>query len=332
MGEHTSQDTYRILVVGAGSMGSAVGGFMAEAGHEVILAGRDPHMAAIRERGLRITGIWGERHVCSLRTCTDLDGLKQGDFNLIIIAVKSYDTRAAAQSIRHLADDDTLVCCYQNGLGNAERIAEAVGWERVIGARVIYGVRLPEPGCAEVTVIAQPTALGAYEPGPPPERIRAIAEAMDAAGLPTVCTDEVATLLWGKVAYNCALNPLSALLDVPYGVLAETEHTLGIMREIVAELYQVAAAVKVRLDPATAGEYMHFLTGTLIPPTAAHYASMREDFLHKRRTEIDALNGAVLAYGERHGVACPTNRLITSLVRAREHALGVQSIRREGGA
>lgn len=298
---------------------------MAKAGHEVTLLGRNArHIAAVRESGLRIVGIWGEHHVTALRAQTDIDGLRPGDFDLVIVSVKSYDTTGVLRGVLPLLDDATLVCAYQNGLGNAEKIAEIVGWERTVGARVIYGARLIEPGCAEVTVIANPTAVGAYSPGPPEERVREIADAMNAAGVPTLYTDKIATVLWGKIAYNCALNPLSALLDVPYGVLSETEHTVEIMRGVVREMYTVAGAMQIRLEPATAAEYMDLLLNALIPPTAAHYASMREDFQQRRRTEINALNGAICRYGDEHGVDCPTNAFLTRLVLAREHALGIR--------
>ncbi|HOV72777.1 MAG TPA: 2-dehydropantoate 2-reductase [Candidatus Hydrogenedentes bacterium] len=308
----------RLLVVGAGAVGSSVGGFMAKAGHEVTLVGLDAHVETIREKGLRITGIWGDHHVANLRAQTDLSGLKAGDFDLILVSVKSYDTAAAAESFRHLLDAHTLVCSYQNGLGNAECIAAVAGWERTIGARVIYGVRRPALGHIEITVIANPTALGVYCPEAPVDRVRAIAEAMDAAGLPTEFTDRIATLLWGKVAYNSALNPLSALLGVPYGRLPETGHALAIMRDIVHELYAVAGAKGIALEPDSPEAYMDVLVNRLIPPTAAHFASMHEDFLFHRRTEIDALNGAISAYGREHGIPTPANDLLTRLVHARE--------------
>lgn len=319
--------------MGAGSMGSAVGGFMAKAGHTVTLVGREAHMNAVREDGLRITGIWGEHLVTSLQTRTTLDGLQRGDFDLIVMSVKSYDTTRATASIERLVDENTLVCAYQNGVGNAEVIAEAVGWHRVVGVRAIYGVWLKQPGLIEITVIANPTALGVYRSklgadGGPAEhalahRVREIAAAMDAAGLPTVYTEEIAATLWGKVAYNCALNPLSALLDVPYGALLETVHTRAIMAEVVHELYAVADAMGVQMKPATADQYVRLLFEDLIPPTAAHYASMREDFRRKRRTEIDALNGAVGRFGAQYGVGCPTNATLTRLVHSREHGYGL---------
>lgn len=314
----------RILVMGAGSMGSVVGGFMAQAGHRVTLIGRAPHMQAIRDHGLHITGIWGEHHVTTLDARTGPEGLAAGDFDLVLVTVKSYDTDAAVACIAPLVDASTLVCAYQNGLGNAERIAARLGWERTIGARAIFGTWIPKPGEAKVTVIANPTAIGTYHKATSEARVREIAAAMDAAGLPTGYTDKIATVLWGKVAYNCALNPLSGLLDVPYGVLAETDHTRAIMTEVVSELYAVAAAMGVVLEPATADEYRVLLFEKLIPPTAAHYASLREDFQQKRRTEIDALNGAICRYGVERGVPCPTNQTLTRLVLAREHALGVR--------
>jgi 2-dehydropantoate 2-reductase len=309
----------RILVMGAGAMGSVVGGMMARAGHAVTLVGRAAHMDAIAARGLHITGIWGDHIVRALDTRTSVDGLKAGDFDVVFISVKSFDTRAAMDAVSPVLDGATLVCAYQNGLGNAEVIAEFAGWERTVGVRAIYGVICPEPGAAHVTVIANPTALGVYDNAAPADRVRALAAAMDEAGLPTVYSEKIRTVLWGKVTYNCALNPLSALLDVPYGGLAETEHTRSLLREIVHEVYTVAAAMDVPLEPATPEDYVTHLFDDLIPPTAAHYASMHEDLARGRRTEIDALNGAICRYGDERGVACPVNSFLTRLIKAREY-------------
>jgi 2-dehydropantoate 2-reductase len=192
-----------------------------------------------------------------------------------------------------------------------------------VGARAIYGTRITEAGAAVVTVIANPTALGVYQGSKAGDRVRDIAAAMDEAGLPTVYTDQINTVLWAKVAYNCALNPLSAILDVPYGALAETESTRQIIAEVIEELYAVGGAMDVPLQPDTPAAYQRLFFEELLPPTAAHYASMREDFQRRRRTEIDALNGAIIRYGQAHGVPCPTNTMLTRLVRAREYALGI---------
>lgn len=310
----------KVLVMGAGALGSILGGFLAKAGHAVTLVGRVAHMDAIAERGLKVTGIWGQHRVGGMHAvCTtgDIDG---GDFDIVFIAVKSYDTASAVADIAALLGKDTLVCSYQNGLGNAEAIASAVGAKRVVEAMVIFGVQVPAPGHVDVTVFARPAALGVYEGGPAKERVRALAKALDGAGLPTEFSDNIGAELWRKVAYNSALNPLCALLDVPYGTLPDMPETRAVMEDVVAELYAVAAARGVAMVPATPSEYMTLFYEKLVPPTAAHYGSMHEDFRIGRRTEIDALNGAIGRFGEEAGVACPANALITRLIHARERA------------
>ena len=319
----------RILIMGAGSMGSAVGGFMAGAGHHVTMIGRPAHMDAIAARGLRVAGIWGDHCFTGIDTRTGAENLRAGDYDAVFVTVKSYDTAAALEAVAPAVDEHTLVCAYQNGLGNMEQIAARFGAARTVGVRAIYGVRVTEPGAIAVTVIASPTALGVVRPGPggpvdlsdTETRVRALAAAMDAAGLPTAYSDRVETLLWAKVAYNCALNPLSALLDAPYGRLPEIPEARRMMDAVIDELYAVGRARGVLLDPPDPDAYRDLFYTKLVPPTAAHFASMHEDFTRRRRTEIDALNGAIARMGDACGVPCPVNAWLTDLVHAREAAM-----------
>jgi len=314
------------LIIGAGAIGGVVGGFLQQAGHQVELLGRARHLDTIRENGLRISGIWGNHTIHGMGLHTNPDSIPQVDYDAVIICVKSYATAEAAQLAARFAGSDTLVVAYQNGLGNAERIADAVGWDRTVGVRAIYGVRIDTPGCAEVTVIAAPTAIGMYRPeAATPARqaqVLQLVAAMESAGLPTVAVEHVSTVLWAKVAYNAALNPLSALLDVPYGALPKSPDTRAIMEQVIDELYAVATAMRVALAPATAAAYKEHFYNDLVPPTAAHYASMREDLRLGRRTEIDALNGAVVAFGKQYGVACPTNEFLTRVIHGHEMLRG----------
>ena len=308
----------RILVMGAGALGSVAGGFMAKHGHQVVLVGRTAHMNAISEKGLRVSGIWGNHQIQDLHSCTTIGQVSGKNFDLILIAVKSYDTAHAVECIAPRVGPDTLVCSYQNGLGNAETVAQAYGWERTVGARAIYGVTIQEPGHAKVTVIAQPTALGLFTDAGPAGKVQEIAKAMDAAGLPTVFTHQIATKIWAKVAYNCALNPLSALLDATYGELRDTPAAWEIMTHVIRELYTVANARGVPMDPPGAEAYIELFHDKLVPPTAAHYASMHADLKHRRRTEIDALNGAIAQFGKAANLPCPVNNNLVHLIKARE--------------
>lgn len=306
----------RILVMGAGAIGSAVGGFMCRAGHDVTLIGRDPQMNAIADAGLRISGIWGDHHVSGLDARTDMP--ESGEYNAIIIAVKSFDTASAIDACASLAGPNTIVYAYQNGLGNADAIADRVGWKRTAGVRAIYGVRIDEPGAIRITVIAEPTAIGPLHDSTPAEPLCEMAEAMNDAGLPTVYDDAVAATIWRKVAYNCALNPLSALLDVPYGALADHHDTRHAMETVIHELYGVAGKRGVNMTPGTPAEYIRHFYDELLPPTAAHFASMREDLRNGKRTEIDALNGAIAVYAQELGADAPMNALLTRLIHAAE--------------
>lgn len=308
----------KILIFGAGALGCVIGGFMKKAGHEVVLVGRPEMVKAIQEEGLYISGIWGNHYIPNLPAYIEISHEWKGQFDLIIISVKSYDTEKAVQEVISVISDGTLVCSYQNGLGNIEKIAEFVGMGRTIPARVIFGSRVLKPGFVQVTVIAEPTALGRLSNGPDERIVKEIAELMNKSGIPTIYTENIEGLIWSKVAYNSALNPLSALLDVPYGKLMDTDETQMIMKNVIYELYAVAEKKNVPMVIPTPEEYIQQLFYKLIPPTAGHYASMREDLKQGKRTEIDALNGAIVKMGGESGVYCPVNMLLTSLIKARE--------------
>lgn len=308
----------KVLVMGAGAMGTTVGGFMALNGHDITLIGREPHITALKSKKLHITGIWGDHCVNMHQAFTSLEKTQKKEYDLILIAVKSYDTEHAVDLLKDYIGAKTVLCSYQNGLGNAEILAKHVGWERVLGARVIFGARINQPGEVEITVIAAPTAIGAYEGVAITEKAQFVADMMNNSGIPTIYTDQIRTVLWNKVAYNCALNPLSALLDVPYGRLAEENHTRKIMESVVHELYEVGNAMHIPLEPNTGDAYLKKFYEKLLPPTAAHYASMREDLKKMRRTEIDALNGCIARFGSKYNIPCPANALLTALIHARE--------------
>jgi len=316
----------RLVIIGAGALGSSIGGFMARAGHDVALVGRDPHMRAIREQGLRIVGIWGDYHVRERLTALTPDHAHQLSgiaWDAVFITVKSFDTPAALDLAARIADPESVIIHAQNGLGNVEQSAERFGRTRVLGARVIFGSRINEPGVVEITVIAAPTAVGAPWPDSPARLARLWAETLDASGLPAEFTDCLQQLLWAKTAYNAALNPLSALLDVPYGQLPGIPEARQIMDAVIDEVYLAANVRGIALDPPDPAAYRTLFYEKLVPPTAAHYASMHADLHRGRPTEIEAINGAIARFAEAAGCSAPVNRLLTSIIHAREMALGI---------
>jgi 2-dehydropantoate 2-reductase len=307
-----------ILVMGAGAVGSAVGGFLGQAGHRVALVGRDPHMAAIRERGLRIEGIWGEHLIRGLRTFTNIREVPREHFDLVLVTTKSYDTGEAAKQVLPWLSEDSLVISLQNGLGNVETISEIVGDSRAVGGRLIFGIRIPEAGRVEITVYADKVMLGSPSHKVDFARLEAIAGAFTQAGIPAEATLEIEQFIWGKVFYNCCLNPLSALLEVTYGELIEHPETRQIMTSVIEEIFAVAAAKGVALAWRSPLEYQKILLGRLVPDTYAHQASMLQDVMRGKKTEIDALNGAIARLGEETGIPTPVNLMLTQLIKVKE--------------
>jgi 2-dehydropantoate 2-reductase len=300
----------RYLIMGAGALGSVFGGLLQHAGQPVAFMGRGPHFEHLRTRGLTVDGIWGEYHPGPVAT-----PLGAEEFDVILLCVKSFDTREASLRVRRRLAPDGLIISVQNGLGNLEIITREFGARRTVGARVIFGARVTRPGLVRVTVSADKVLLGLMAGGRPPAKLAQVASDLNRAGIQTALVDDIMAHLWNKVLYNCALNPLGAILGAPYGVLGENPQTREFMRRLIEEIYQVAKALRVSLlFPEAAAYFRHFLQD-LVPPTAAHRPSMWQDLEHGRRTEIDALNGAICRHGAAVGVPTPYNDAVSRLVR-----------------
>ena len=138
--------------------------------------------------------------------------------------------------------------------------------------------------------------------------------------------DDIWAAIWGKVLYNCSLNPLGALLEVAYGKLGENAETRGIIKVIIEEIFQVMRAKGVKVPYQDADEYYHYLMERQLPPTVDHRASMLQDILLGRQTEIDALNGAISLYARDYGISTPYNDLLTALIKFKEKKKAFSSI------
>jgi len=307
-----------ILIAGAGALGSVVGGLLAAAGWPVTLLGRRAHMDAVSGGGLAVDGLFGTHRIRGLRCATD-PAQAAGPYAAVFMTVKAYDTAAMAAAVAPCLARDGFLLSLQNGLGNVEAAERAVGAARVLGARVIFGAELVAPGQVRVTVYADPVLIGSPDPT---DRRRQAAAArwaaeLSAAGIPAKLTGALVAELWAKVLYNAALNPLGALLGVPYGDLPADRDTRMIMDAVIEEAFAVARAEGVELAWPDAAAYRDVFYGRLVPSTAAHRPSMLQDIERGRPTEIDAINGQVAARGAAHGVPTPVNATLARLIRAR---------------
>ncbi len=308
----------RYLVFGAGAIGSVFACLLDRHGCEVSIVGRDTQINAIRNKGLFVDGIWGEHHVMIPYAVTSIEQLPSDPFDVVFISVKAYDTEAAVESAAPYLAPDGLMVSLQNGLDNVEKIANVVGAERTVGARVIFGAEIEKPGKVNVTVYADPVIFGSPGARAPESRIHELVTLVNASGIPSQYSDEIEKYIWSKVLYNIALNPLSTILRVPYGHLLKRESTRELMPRIVEEAFEVAGADGQELFWNDPGDYIDLLYTRLIPLTASHHPSMLQDIENNKKTEIDALNGAIVKLGEKHGIAIPVNYLLTALIKALE--------------
>ena len=315
----------KILIFGAGGIGSVVGGFLARMGHDVTLLGRAWHLDAIRKNGLVITGIWGEYRIKAFDLFTDAGGLQKTnpEFDLIVLTVKSYDTERALEEISPLMKVKTTLLSLQNGLGNIETILKTLSAEQLLVGRVIFGVET-QPGVARVTVIADDTVIGPA-PGAKPKNLSAeqVAHLFSLAKIPTRPAKHILPFIWAKVIYNCALNGICSIHEMPYGKILENPETKSWMEMIIRECYAVGSKKGIALDPPTADEFIDRMIKKLIPSTASHHPSMLQDLRRGRQIDIDALNDAICRLGKELNVSTPMNQQITNKINESifEHAL-----------
>ncbi|PIQ85680.1 MAG: 2-dehydropantoate 2-reductase [Candidatus Omnitrophica bacterium CG11_big_fil_rev_8_21_14_0_20_45_26] len=305
-----------ILVFGSGAIGSAFGGFLLRAGHRVILYGRARHLSRVKKHGLRVSGIWGRHCFKGLQVVTNLAGLKQLNirYDLMLLTVKAFDTFQAARQAKSVIQAKTLVCSLQNGLGNIEALHRVFPKRQVIAGRVIFGVEL-HPGEIKITVWGGDVLVGETAMKRLTSRVKQLAVLFSKAGIRSQAVSDIRQHIWGKVIYNCALNPLASLLHVHYGALLEKPMTRDMMKQVVQECYAVAKKGRLNLKPRKAADYERLLFRRLIPDTYYHHPSMLFDLERNRPTEIEALNGAICHLGKRRRVPTPMNGLIYNLMR-----------------
>lgn len=310
----TSSRRARIGVMGAGAIGSVIGGMLARNGHKITLVGRKPHMDEIKKNGLHISGIWGEHTIRDLNAVTEPPQECQ---DIVILTVKSFDTAGAAAEAFPMVGTNTVIISIQNGLGNIETLKRIFGKDRIIGGMAIFGAILIEPGNVRVTVIASETLIGELD-GSLSSRVKDIAFMLDSSGIPAKTSDNILRDIWHKVLYNIALNPLSAIFQVSYGKIADNPHTKWLAKQMINEAFQVAIASGQHLGMNAADEYLKILWNEKLPPTRDHRSSMLQDILHGKKTEIDFINGAVVRMGAEYGIETPYNSAVVRMVKAKE--------------
>ena len=300
----------KVCIVGCGAIGSLFAAHLAQVddvevwAYDVVA----PRVDAINRDGLKLIG---EADITGrVRATTDAAELPACDFG--IVATKSMYTSAAIEASAH-AFADGAVASVQNGVGNEEVIAEHV--ERVIRGTTFPAGHVTEPGIVHMDTRGD-TWLGPFEPRPASmDAVTQLAEAITAGGMNTKALPDARGAQWTKLIFNAATNPLGALTRLTHGRLCELPETRRLITQLVDEGKAVAAALGITLDSDP-----DELVDHAAKVAYEHRASMLQDVLAERATEVDALNGGIVRFGEEQGVPTPMNQAIAALIKGLERS------------
>mgnify|MGYP003282879796 CR=1 FL=1 len=310
----------KFCFLGAGALGSAIGGTLARNGKEVYLVDQwQEHVDRINQEGLIF--IEGEKDIrIPIKAVTDPSLL--GPMDVIVVLVKSFATEAAIKQAAPLIGPETVVMSLQNGLGNEKIIEEEIGSEKIIGGKAYVGGVLKAPGKNIPGVVGKEICIGEMT-GKTTERIQKIAQEFNEGGIITKISDNIKGMIWDKLLINVATGALAGITGLGYGDLYKIKDIEETAFAAIEEGINVAKANKVILltekpkeiwEKAAAGLPYGFKTSIL------------QSLEKKQRSEVDFINGAVVRWGKKLNVETPVNHALTACVKGIEMRNEVTSI------
>lgn len=298
----------RIAVMGAGGVGGYFGALLARAGHDVAFVARGRHLAAMRERGLRVRGFAGETLI-ERPTVSDAPSAL-GVREVVLFAVKLWDTESAAEAIRLMLDAKSVVIPFQNGVESVERIGRVVGARHVMGGAAYIAATIAEPGVIAQTGSMARLRFGAVIPEQR-EAGRAFAEACIGAGIDAELTDDIERVLWEKFVFLSAMSGVTAATRQPIGAIRDDPDLRAVLEAAMREADAVGRARGVALSEGFVDRQLAFADG--LP--AEMRSSMLNDLLAGNRLEAPWLSGAVARMAKEAGLAAPVSATLYAVVK-----------------
>jgi 2-dehydropantoate 2-reductase len=294
----------RITVIGAGAMGSTYGGLLRRAGYDVTLVDVWPeHLAAINRDGLHLSGISGDQRIA----IPAVREPEAGSADVAFVQVNTYDTEAAAQTAARALTPDGYAITFQNGVGNIETLVRVLGPERVLGGLSYHSAAMAGPGHAMHTHRG-PTWIGELDGSSTP-RLRALSQALQAAGLQPTIVDDILSYIYTKLVLNSAINPICAAMGMRVGEIPRTPGADELQTRVIEEALAVLKAKGIKLaDPDVMGSIKAHCQAKFNKP------SMLQHMEQGKRTEVDSLNGAIARMGRELKVPAPYNEALAWMV------------------
>ncbi len=296
----------RIAVYGAGGVGGYFGGRLAQAGVDVVFIARGKHLEALRDRGLKVESISGDFELDAV-TATD-NPANAGQVDVVIVATKAWQVEEAAKAMGPMLGAHTFVVPLQNGVEAPDILVRVLGGERVVGGLCGLLSYIAAPGRIRHTAIPPFIKFGELD-NRPSDRIDGLRKAFQRAdGIRVEVPADIQAAMWTKFLFIAGWGAVGAVTRAPVGVLRDRPETRELMRRAIAEIYDVAMARGIGLDPDIVDKTMNGIDGLSADGTA----SMQRDLMSGRPSELNMQTGAVLRLGQEAGVDTPINRFLYS--------------------
>lgn len=312
----------RVLIIGAGAVGLGLAAFLLNSSSDIVFLARRNTADSLRERGFAINGIFGSFKYKggNFAVINDYNSIDK-NFDYILITAKTYANREIASKLCSIKPyiKNAKIVVIQNGWGNSEAYLDCFGKNSVFTSRIISGFYRKTPSEVEITVHADAMVIGSIFKKEISGSTADLVNALNAGGFEAAVSEDVDKHLWAKMLYNCALNPLGAILDVEYGRLLKNKNAEKIMDTIIGEIYNVMKLSGYSTFYETADNYKKIFYSKLIPSTRSHRSSMLQDLRNKRKTEIDSLNGIVVNLAKKHKMETPYNKFIVDIIKSFEN-------------
>jgi 2-dehydropantoate 2-reductase len=299
--------------MGSGGVGGYLGGRLAAGGQDVTFVARGAHLAAIREHGLALRSALGDALIRPAQASDDPATI--GPVDLVIFAVKLYDTETAAVATRPLIGPRTGVVTFQNGVDSTEVLARVLGRDHVVGGVAKIASVVAAPGVIQHTGTMAEFAFGELD-GRRSARARALADALQAGRVEHRISEDIRRDIWDKMAFLATFAGLTALMRLPIGPIREDPETRALLRAGLDEAFAVARAKGIALPD-------EFVETTIAHCNRLPYemkSSMLQDLERGRRLELPWLSGALVRLGRELGVPTPTHAFIATVLKL--HAAG----------
>jgi 2-dehydropantoate 2-reductase len=298
----------RIALIGTGALASLFAARLSRSGADVLMLGSwQAQIETVQREGMQVIGLDGTTTVQAVRASADFGS--HAPVQAAIVLVKSWQTPVAVERVRAVLARSGVVLTLQNGLGNHEQFVAAFGPRRAAVGVTTLGATLERPGVVRHAGEGPIMLAESADLLPPFARLET---ALLQAGFEVVRVKSAESVLWGKVAINAAINPLTAIHRIPNGELLERPDLLPLMESAATEAQAVAAALGIALPfPDAAAQ-----ARAVARQTAGNRSSMLQDVEKNRPTEIDAICGAIVRAGEQTGVPTPVNRRLLEQLRS----------------